>query len=745
MTALPCPPDRWPVFSRLLDEAMALPAAARDGWLSALPAEHHDLRDAVGRVLASSTQEGDAFLSAPQLPAAPDRPAPAAGRRIGPYELLRPLGRGGMGEVWLARRADGAYARELALKLPHAHLLVGALRERFDRERDILAALSHPHIARFYDAGLAADGQPYLALEAVEGRPITDWCREQGLPLPARLILFDQVLQAVMHAHARLVAHRDLKPANVMVTPEGQVKLLDFGIAKLLQDDGDGTALTQVQGVLATPQYAAPEQLQGGTVSVATDVYALGLMLFELLADRPARTGGARPAATDELPLPSRATDDPARRRALTGDLDAIVHKALQPLPDDRYASVAALADDLARQRRHQPIAARRLTAWHRAAKFLRRHRLPVALSTAVVLALVAAGGGVVWQGLEARAQARRAEAVKVFLLGIFSGADPRLPADKPSGQTPAKALLDRAVARIDERFADDPELRIELLRSAAAIYRELDERAAYRSLQARQLALTRERHGPLDARVLRGELDEIVDAWEQDFRHDRCRQMLKALDARITQARLDRTELRAEWWVSDSICQRDQADQAQRRLTSLNRALALYAEVAPGRRGHVTAQAELGTELQSQLRYAEAVRATTQAIAMAEQLPERNESELATLYSNLGLAQTTAGDLIAAAAAFARAVDGVERTSGINGTKAWLPRSRQARALHLAGERDAAKPLFDALAAALPDPSDPSPDAHTAREDIGERLAAQVFTYHCGALVDRRAGLGQP
>ncbi len=494
MTDLPCSAERWPAFSRLLDDALALPPAEREGWLLALPQQHADLRKALARVLHGAMQDDAGFLAKPQLPAALDRPAPAAGHRVGPYELLRLLGRGGMGEVWLARRADGAFEREVALKLPHAHLLMGALRERFDRERDILAGLSHSHIARFYDAGMAADGQPYLALEAVDGQPITDWCRAQALPLAGRLALFDQVLQAVMHAHGRLVAHRDLKPANVLVTADGQVKLLDFGIAKLLHGEGAAvqTGLTQVQGVLATPLYAAPEQLQGQPISVATDVYALGLMLFELLTDQPARQG--QPVAPFDPPQASRRSTDASRRKALAGDLDAIVHKALQPVPENRYASVADLADDLARHRRHQPIAARRIAVWHRAAKFMRRNRLPMALSTAVALALVAGGAGVVWQGLEARSQARKAQAVSGFLVELFNTNSVGQPDPQRAQQTTALALMERAAQRVTQGFADDPQTAQGLLQTLADVYIGMGRDDRAEQLLAERVGVVRQR-----------------------------------------------------------------------------------------------------------------------------------------------------------------------------------------------------------------------------------------------------------
>jgi serine/threonine-protein kinase len=740
MTPLPCPPELWPEFSRLLDQALDRPEAERGAWLQALPAEHAALRPHLARVLHEQTVPRDArFLQAPRL--APDHAAPAPrqpGDRVGPYALVRELGRGGMGEVWLARRDDGAYEREVALKLPHAQLLAGALRERFDRERDILAGLAHAHIARFYDAGLAADGQPYLVIEAVEGQMITEWCQSRQLPLPQRLALFDQVLQAVTHAHAKLVAHRDLKPANVLVTPRGEVKLLDFGIAKLLHESGpaESDSLTRTQGAPATPRYAAPEQLSGAPVSAATDVYALGLMLFELLTDQTALAAPVAGAAV-ELPLASQQATTPALRRALQGDLDAIVHRATQHAPDARYASVAAMAADLHRHRDHLPISARHITAWHRAAKFVRRHRATVALSGALGVALLAGVAGVSWQAQEARAQARRAEAVKDFLLSVFSAADPRLAADKPNGQTTAKALLDRASARIDAQFANDPDLRIELLRTAADIYRELDEPQAYRALQSRQLALVVARHGPLHDNVLTDLLESanlLLDRGD----HAACRQRLDELDKALRLTGQDHTELRAHWWLTRSLCHRDRAQDAALRNEALQQALRLFERSAPGQRGHITAWVEWASEHLSQDRIAPAIAAGKTAAAMAERLPGRNEAELQTIYSNLGVAHTQSGDLMAAGQAFGQAVAVAERTTGVNARLSWTPRSRQARALHLGGDRVTAWALFDPLLAALPPVIESTPDIHTIREDAGERLAAEGRPAQAVALLQQ-------
>ncbi len=269
-----------------------------------------------------------------------------------------------MGAVWLAARSDGAYQRQVALKLPHSHLLRGQNRARFRRERDILAALEHPHIAQFLDAGIA-EGQPYIALEWVEGQPITDACRERRLPLDARLDLVRQVAAAVHYAHGRLVVHRDIKPSNVLVTSEGRVQLLDFGIAKLLEsgDEPSGTQLTAHGESVATPDYAAPEQLLAGPITVATDVYAIGILLFELLTGRrppplTRRPGFPSLGPDDEAPLASRAIlpgqaatlgagSERQLARILAGDLDAIAAKAMALDPARRYASAEALAADL--------------------------------------------------------------------------------------------------------------------------------------------------------------------------------------------------------------------------------------------------------------------------------------------------------------------------------------------------------------------------------------------------------------
>ncbi|MBC7992363.1 MAG: serine/threonine protein kinase, partial [Rhizobacter sp.] len=672
MSKLPCPPEHWPRFSRLLDEALQRPEHERDAWIATLPEEDAALVPWLAPVLHTLPAASQAsFLAGPQLRRTGHEAARSAGQHIGPYELLRELGQGGMGEVWLARRIDGAYQREVALKLPHAHLLAGSVRDRFARERDILARLSHEHIARFYDAGLAADGQPYLAIEAIDGEPLTNWADARQLGITARLALFAQVTAAVQHAHAKLVAHRDLKPSNVLVTPQGQVKLLDFGIARLLHGEADdATQLTRAGAHPATPGYAAPEQLAGGPITVATDVYALGVMLFELLCGSTPRSGSLlaqswQATAPPELPLASRHASEqharamgltlPALRRALQGDLDAITDKALQPAPEARYASVADLAADLARHTHNEPISARRITRWKLAAKWMRRHRLGVGFSAALGVVLLGGGAAVAWQAQRAQAQAQRAEAVKDFLLGVFQASDPRIASDTPRGQITAKALLDQSVGQIEARFANDPELQIELLRTAAHIYRELGEDEAFERLQARQLALVTQHHGPLHPHVLEAQLESAVRAQARGD-HAACLRLLNAADRALTEAGRNDSALRAAWWTQRSVCLRDRQDAAKEREAALQTALRLFERHAPASRGHVTALMELANEQTHTDRTHEAIATNRQVIALAERSREPNHAELVTLHGNNGLMLQQLGDLAGAEAALAQA-----------------------------------------------------------------------------------------
>jgi serine/threonine protein kinase len=407
-------------MSRLLDEALPLDAAGRRAWLEMLAQEHEDLAPALRQALLPEVAQaaGDNALAAlPRLDSLSDANAHSssglqAGARVGPYELIRLLGAGGMAEVWLARRADGAFKRELALKLPMLSRLRGDLEPRFARERDILASLEHPHIARLYDAGVDPQGLPYLSMEYVQGEPLTNWCDGRRLGVAERLALFLQVLEAVQCAHEKQVIHRDLKPSNILVSDSGQVRLLDFGVAKLLEaEEADQIPLTSVYGRALTPDYASPELLRGDPIDARSDLYSLGVLLYELLTGcLPYRLKSAasiglldRAIATVEVKKPSMRLEQAVaaaganvpepRVRQLRGDLDAIVLKALAKDPAQRYPSAASMADDLQRHLAGKPVQAQPARVSYRLHKFVLRNKTMVGVSATAVAAILAMVG----------------------------------------------------------------------------------------------------------------------------------------------------------------------------------------------------------------------------------------------------------------------------------------------------------------------------------------------------------------
>ncbi len=379
----------WDRVSLILDSLLDRP---EHEWAAALDERCGDdaaLRRQVLRLLAAH-RRANGFLSRPFSLAAPTltgeleeafaKEEVAAPERVGSWRLLRELGRGGMAVVYLAERTGEQFSQRGALKLVHAGLGSGEILARFRRERQILAGLNHPYIARLLDGGRAEDGRPYLIMEYVEGRPLTRYCRERALDVEARLRLFVNICHAVQHAHVRLVVHRDLKPSNILITDAGEPRLLDFGIAKLLAQDETAATLTRTGLPLMTPEYAAPEQLRGEAVSTATDVYALGLILYELLAGRhpwrdPIGAANGDSAGRREPPRPSLAMADRVLRRRLAGDLDTIVLMALREEPARRYASAEALARDIERHLAGLPVSARPDTVGYRARKFASRHR----------------------------------------------------------------------------------------------------------------------------------------------------------------------------------------------------------------------------------------------------------------------------------------------------------------------------------------------------------------------------------
>jgi serine/threonine protein kinase len=439
---------------------------------------------AMAEALTTDLSDGGGAAGRPGAP--PQRPSQET---IGPYRLVRCLGEGGMGEVFLAERSDGEFEQRVALKRIRAGLDSRAIAERFLRERQILARLDHPGIAHLLDGGSTEEGDPYFVLEHVEGEPITQWCARRAASLETRLGLMIEVADAVDAAHRQLVVHRDLKPTNILVTAGGRVKLLDFGIAKLLQAEAFDERQTQLGGQPLTPAYAAPEQILGEAVTTATDVYSMGALLFELLTGRPPFDRGGRPLPalaravdSETLERPSvvaAAADDlePERETLrgfasrLSGDLDTIVLKALNRDPARRYPSAAAFGDDLRRFLAGRPVAAQPDSAAYRMRRFIGRHSLAVASGLVGVAALVAGVGVVLWQAGVARGEARRADRVKSFLIELFREADP----SQTLGETiSAREILEKGARRLDLELADEPALRAELLDAVAQVERNL-------------------------------------------------------------------------------------------------------------------------------------------------------------------------------------------------------------------------------------------------------------------------------
>jgi eukaryotic-like serine/threonine-protein kinase len=485
---------RWRALSETLDVLMSLPAAARSAWIMEHIADAA-LRETALQLLNENGEFSNADLLAPRDVNADTS---GAGRhelpRVGRYRLIRKLADGGMASVWLARPADAGETSvgDVALKLPRSGLLAGDT-ERFKREGEILARLAHPNIARLIETGTDGEGAPFMALTFVEGAPITEFAQQAKLNLRERIALFQQVLDAVQYAHSHLILHRDLKPANILVTATGEVRLLDFGVAKLISEseiDVVGGDMTMVYGRAMTPLYASPEQLAGEPLSTASDVYSLGLVLFELLTDRRARnseTGGPTAILAAVLAsVPPKPSDAVTRSGdtatiaagALRGEIDWIVGRALAVAPTDRYATVAAFAADLRRFVAAEPIEARAPTAWYRAKKFVHRNRVATTLALAAVLGISATAGVALWQRSVA-VQERDAATAEVarrvrsqgFMLRLISEYMPR---DKPMTSV---ELLDVGVANAETYFKDDPHELVAMLLRFNGRFIELGER----------------------------------------------------------------------------------------------------------------------------------------------------------------------------------------------------------------------------------------------------------------------------
>jgi serine/threonine protein kinase/Flp pilus assembly protein TadD len=546
-------PAEWARIEPILDEVLDLDPPDRPAAIARACGADASLKAHVEALVAADTGAAE-FLETPAAEyaavvvragaAGPADNEPqgceSPGDLIGPYRLIREIGHGGMGRVFLATRADGQFEQQVALKLVRGAASGGEIHARFLRERQILARLEHPHIARLLDGGVTLDGRPYFAMEYVDGEPITAYCERRALDLQQRLELFTAVCDAVQYAHQNLVIHRDLKPSNTLVTPEGTVKLLDFGIAKVLhQEEHDpfDATLTRLGSGPMTPEYAAPEQVRGEPVTAATDVYALGALAYELLTGRGPHALTRLTAAEVERVITQGAVDRPSQaalkpprgrdgaaggltpaaraqrlklRRQLKGDLDTILLQALQKEPARRYATAGAFVEDIRRYQRGLPIAARRDSFGYRAGKFVRRNALGVGATVLVLASLVVGLIGTAWQARVASREAAKAREVSRFLSSLFEVADPaRANAEGIS----ARELLDRGAARIESELSDQPEVQAEMMLVLGRISRELSLFDRAQTLLDRSLKLRTEFRGQfgLAAGRTRGRASEDV------------------------------------------------------------------------------------------------------------------------------------------------------------------------------------------------------------------------------------------
>ena len=532
--------ERWHDIERVLDGVFNLKPNERDAYLKEACAGDDELRREVQTLLeaearAPSFLEQDAAaFAAPELQGLEEGATGLPvepGQQLGPYRLIREIGHGGMSVVFLAERDDEQFKRQVAIKLlRHMGGDRATQIRRFEVERQILASLNHPYIAQMYDGGVTDGGWPYLVMEQIDGVPITDYCVDNHLDIKERVQLFGQVCDALVHAHRRLIVHRDLKPSNILVTRSGEVKLLDFGIAKLLSEDDllVNAPLTRTGMQMMTPEYAAPEQVRGETITTATDVYALGVVLYELLThQRPRDFTGKTLGEMEQLicesnpPKPSTAVSTVRLRQLLLGDLDTIVLKALRIEPDARYESVTEFSKDLSRYLEGLPVQAREPTAGYRARKFMSRHRLGVAVSGAFVSVLLISAVLLALQGARtarerdrAAAEAAKSREVSDFVLGLFGASDP----NESRGDTiTARELLNRGVERADA-LADQPLVQAEMLAVMGSAYRSLGSYDSAEPLLQQALDLQRE-HGEEPAVAanlgMLGELFRLAGDWD--------------------------------------------------------------------------------------------------------------------------------------------------------------------------------------------------------------------------------------
>ncbi len=706
-------PEQWRRVRVLFDVAGQLPVRQRSAFLRNACAEEPELRREVESLLSSAEEAGE-FLEAGALheitwpqptttgASAGASGSPAAPQRthIGAYEILREIGHGGMGAVYLARRSDGAFTQEVAIKLVRGGMADEHLLRRFVAERQILAGLDHPNIARLYDGGTTEDGVPYFVMEHVEGEDLLTACDRYTICTADRVRLFEKVCAAVQYAHQHLVVHRDLKPANILVTADGTPKLLDFGIAKLLQAETPTPAEARDATVLGalpmTPEYASPEQVRGEPVTTASDVYSLGVILYELLSGRrpyllasrraeevervisdtlpsrpssavhrgASRPGEGSPPATAEAISASRDTTPPKLRRSLAGDLDNIVLMALRKEPERRYASVEKLAEDLRRHLDGRPVSARRDTFFYRAGKLLRRHRFGAAITFAAVttIALLVAfyTARLARERDRARLEAAKAQRVSAFLGNIFELTD----LDRTKGvKLSVRDIVDRGAANLRRDLADEPEVAATMMALIGGVYAQLDLKREALPLFEEALAKRRRLYGGEDPRTAAAERDLGATYLELE-QPRRARPLLRhalAVEERRAGADAERAKTLTLVALADkALGDYRAADDALARAAELQERLGPPAEL-----DLATTLVTRGHLLQSIDEAARALPLFRRALELRERRLGRDSPSAVAALLDVGSAELELGHLDAAIAAGERVLAVGERTFG--------------------------------------------------------------------------------
>ena len=622
--------DDWQRIEEILDRVLDADPAEREPIVREACGDDEELLRRVRELLNAAEASGP--LDTPVHHVAGSLAAEAGeslalqgaieGRMIGPWRVREEIGAGGMGRVFRADRADGAFEQSVALKILRWEMATPTLVDRFLAERQILADLDHPGIARLVDGGVTEEGLPYLAMEFIDGEPIDEYCDRNDLDIRQRLELFCTAAVAVDHAHRNLVVHRDLKPSNILATRSGEVKLLDFGVARLVDD----TARIDRTQAPVTPRSAAPEQLAGGAITTATDTWALGVLLYELLTgcspfgDRTSTLTDTTRRVLEADPTPPSEVAPPAHRKRIAGDLDNIVIKALSKEPERRYSTVERMVEDVRRHLEGNPVLARPATFGYRAGKFIRRHTASLVAAAMVLVLLAGLTGFYTWQLANerdrARQEARKTEEVKGFVLSLFEVNDPSL---SQGEEISARDLLDRGAERIEVELAAQPEIQAEMFSTIGGLYEQL------------------------------GHYDQALALWEKAILIQRDGDDMEVLAENLSRYGFTLNDMgragEAEPVLREALqLRRDHANDPEAIASSLN---------------------QLGMFLAYEGEYDEAEALLRESIDIRETIYDEEEPELAVSVMNLGLTVKWNGDFDEAEVHYRRALEIRERTIG--------------------------------------------------------------------------------